>query len=266
MYLYVSSIYRNVSSCLYLYLYVYYLSCIHCVCQDPPNWVPGSRPVNSVVPPPANFTQKKSAFNRSEFEVFAHHTVGATGDKHGDRMLEWATNPKFKARRIRYTSMKTMGKKAVDLNIPAGVMSRDFTERADGSQRLVFFFRSLYDAIKQLANNSRFAGKQYTEFELVHTVGNKRKYGAINRGEMYEIAQGYAGPDTSPMPVFLSSDTTVICKKMGAHPIIRECPYTQTHMLVYVCICMYPHVLLMYSIVFLIYQYVSVCIWFWSIT
>ena len=249
-----------------LYLYVYYLSCIHCVCQDPPNWVPGSRPVNSVVPPPANFTQKKSAFNRSEFEVFAHHTVGATGDKHGDRMLEWATNPKFKARRIRYTSMKTMGKKAVDLNIPAGVMSRDFTERADGSQRLVFFFRSLYDAIKQLANNSRFAGKQYTEFELVHTVGNKRKYGAINRGEMYEIAQGYAGPDTSPMPVFLSSDTTVICKKMGAHPIIRECPYTQTHMLVYVCICMYPHVFLMYSIVFVMYWYLSVCIWFWSMT
>ena len=155
MYRYVSCIYQNVSSCICLYLYVYYLSCIHCVCQDPPNWVPGSRPVNSVVPPPANFTQKKSAFNRSEFEVIAHHTVGATGDKHGDRMLEWATNPKFKARRIRYTSMKTMGKKAVDLNIPAGVLSRDFTERADGSQRLVFFFRSLYDAIKQLANNSR---------------------------------------------------------------------------------------------------------------
>jgi hypothetical protein len=26
----------------------------------------------------------------------------------------------------------------------------------------------------------------------------------------------------SPVPIFLSSDTTVICKKMGGHPIIRE--------------------------------------------
>ena len=85
-----------------------------------------------------------------------------------------------------------MGTKAVDLNIPGGVMSRDFTEKADGSQRMVFFFRSMYDVIKQLASNSRFAGKQYTqpEFELVHTADRKRKYGAINRGEMYEIAQG----------------------------------------------------------------------------
>ncbi len=61
-------------------------------------------------------------------------------------------------------------------------------------------------------------------FEKVYSdsAGQKRKYGAINRGEMYEINQGYAGPDVSPLPVFLSSDATVICKKMGAHPIISE--------------------------------------------
>ena len=195
------------------------------VWQDAEGWVPGSRPVNSFVPPPAHHVPPKSPFNRSQFEVFAHHTVGGSGDAHGDKMLEWATNPKFKANRIRFTKMRTMGKKAIDLNIPGGVMSRDFTEKADGSQRLIFFYRSLYDAIKQLAKNSRNAGKQYTEFELVYTPGNKRKYGAINRGEMYEVAQARAGPDTSPMPVFLSSDTTVICKKMGAHPIICESFY-----------------------------------------
>ena len=64
-----------------------------------------------------------------------------------------------------------MGKKAIDLNIPGGVMSRDFTEPDDGPQRLVFFFRSLYDAIKQLARNTRFKGKQYHEFELLYTAG-----------------------------------------------------------------------------------------------
>ncbi len=62
-------------------------------------------------------------------------------------------------------------------------------------------------------------------FELVYIPGNKCKYGAINRGEMYEVAQARAGPDTSQMPIFLSSDTTVICKKMGAHPIICESFY-----------------------------------------
>ena len=81
---------------------------------------------------------------------------------------------------------------------------------------------------------TRFAGKQYTEFEMLHSPGNKRKYGAINRGTMYEIAQGYAGADTSPMPVFFSrgsdTGTTVICKKMAAHPIICECPYTNSEM------------------------------------
>ncbi len=79
------------------------------------------------------------------------------GDAHGDRLLEWASNPRFKADRICSAKIRTMGKKAVDLNIPGGVMSRDFTDKADGSQRMVFFFRSLYDAIKQLASNSRFA-------------------------------------------------------------------------------------------------------------
>ena len=238
---------------------MYALTCFHAVYQDPMAWVPGSRPVNSIVPPPANHTSKKSPFNRSEFEVFAHHTVGATGDKHGDRLLEWASNPQYKASRIRYSKMKTMGKKAIDLNIPGGVMSRDFTEPADGSQRLVFFFRSLYDAVKQLASNTRFAGKQYTEFEMVHTVGNKRKYGAINRGEMYESAQARAGADTSPMPVFLSSDTTVICKKMGTHPIICESACCM-QVYVYVCIVLYHVCICMYDTCIVLYLYVSVCI------
>ena len=98
-----------------------------------------------------------------------------------------------------------------------------FTEKADGCQRLVFFFRSIYDAIKELLRASRFRNRQYTEFEINFSAGQgrKRQYGAINHGEMYEICQEY-GPDVSPLPVFLSSDTMVICKSMAAHPIISE--------------------------------------------
>ena len=189
-------------------------------------WEPGSRPVNSAVPPPRNRVQQASSFNRSEFEVFAHHTTSAahSGDSNGDRLLEWATNPNFKAERVRYVRMRTMGKQAVKLNMPGGVLRKDFSEPADGAQRMIFFYRSLYDAVKQLLRSVRLAGRQHTGFEKVYSdsAGQKRKYGAINRGDMYEISQGYAGPDVSPLPVFLSSDATVICKKMGAHPIISE--------------------------------------------
>ena len=117
-----------------------------------------------------------------------------------------------------------MGKNAVKLNVPGGVLQKDLSEPADGAQRMVFFrvYRSLYDAVKQLLRSARLAGKQHTQFEKVYTVGQKRKYGEINRSEMYETSQSYAGPDVSPVPVFLSSDATVICKKMGAHPIISE--------------------------------------------
>jgi hypothetical protein len=38
--------------------------------------------------------------------------------------------------------------------------------------------------------------------EMVHTADCRCKYGAINRGEMYEIAQGNAGVYCSPMPEF----------------------------------------------------------------
>ena len=78
--------------------------------------------------------------------MLSHHTMGTglSGDAQGDSLLLWATNPKFKGDRIRFMKMKTMRKTAVKLNIPDGVQQRDFTERADGSQRMVFFFRSLY--------------------------------------------------------------------------------------------------------------------------
>ena len=206
--------------------------------------------MRSEVQKPQHQAEKPSPFNRSEFEVFAHHTMGAglSGAAQGDSLLLWATNPKFKGDRIRFMKMRTMRRKAVKLNIPDGVQQRDFTVRADGSQRMVFFFRSLYDAVKQLLRSSRFAGKQYTQFEKVYTSGQKRKFGAINRGEMYEISQAYAGPDVSPLPVFLSSDTTVICKKMGAHPIISECASN--------CISMYKTVFVCIHVVLCLNMYV----------
>ena len=98
--------------------------------QDEAEWEPGDRPVNSVVPPPPHAANKASPFNRSEFEVFATHITSAkhTGDANGDRLLEWVSHPKFRADRIRNVKMRTIGKKAVKLNISAGVLQKDFSK------------------------------------------------------------------------------------------------------------------------------------------
>ena len=47
-----------------------------------------------------------------------------------------------------------------------------------------------------------------------------------NTGEVYdrdsELAQLHAGKDVSPVPIILSSDATLLTKKLGGHPIICE--------------------------------------------
>ncbi len=175
--------YMHVYACICTYSCVYSHTCVRTRSPDG-SQVPNL--VNSVVPPPVDRAKTASPFNHSEFEIFSHHTTSATrsSDAQGDRMLECATNQKFRADRVRFSKMKTMGKTAVKLNIPAGVMQRDFTEKADGCQRLVFFFQSIYDAIKELLLASLLRNKQYTEFEMCYSAGlaRKRQYGSINSG------------------------------------------------------------------------------------
>jgi hypothetical protein len=99
-----------------------------------------------------------------------------------------------------------------------------FTEILDGCQRLFFYYRCLYDAIKELLRNARFASRQYTHAEIkpeYNSTGG-RAYSAFNTGEVYELAQLHAGKDVSPVPIFLSSDATLLTKKLGGHPIICE--------------------------------------------
>jgi hypothetical protein len=43
-----------------------------------------------------------------------------------------------------------------------------------------------------------------------------------NTREVYELAQVHAGKDVSAVPIFLSSDATLLTKKLGGHPIIYE--------------------------------------------
>jgi len=192
--------------------------------QGAGGWGPGMA-TDSVVDPPEQIGKRARAppaFTREETEAFSSYTQSRLGEKHADRMLEWASNPKFRSKNVRYGSIHTLAEHAIEEHIPDGVMKADFTEELDGSQRLIFFWRSLYDAIKELLRSCRFAGKQYTHAEIKYNRTGARAYSAFNTGEVYELCQLHAGEGVSPVPIFLSSDATLVSKKLGGHPIMCE--------------------------------------------
>jgi hypothetical protein len=89
---------------------------------------------------------------------------------------------------------------------------------------------------------------------------------------MYEISQGYAGRDVSPLPVFFSSDAMVTCKHMGALPIISDfnalsclciCILIQAkqyiHMHTYTCIYIYIHI--HSNVCICMYCWYGICMW-----
>ena len=70
--------------------------------------------------------------------------------------------------------------------------------------------------------NIRFAGQQYEHAEVKFKSSGARAYSAVNTVEVYEVGQMHAGEGVSPVPVFLSSDATLLSKKLGGHLILCE--------------------------------------------
>ena len=62
----------------------------------------------------------------------------------------------------------SLSRKAVKEYLPLGVQSADFTQKLDGPQKVIFYYRDLYDAAKELLKNPKFAGKQYTAYISLH--------------------------------------------------------------------------------------------------
>jgi len=239
--------------CIGMYLYVSAGICTHWetdiytyierkLPQGAGGWQPGMDTDSRVEPPRHSRKRERAppAFTREESEAFSSYTESRVGEKHADRMLEWASNPKYRSKNLRYGSIHTLAEHAIDEFIPDGVMKEDFTEALDGSQRLIFFWRCLYDAIKELLRNARFAGKQYTHAEIKYNSTGARAYSAFNTGEVYEVGQMHAGEGVSPVPIFLSSDATLVSKKLGGHPIMRESPIPLSGSW-HVLVCMYKY-------------------------
>ena len=189
--------------------------------------------MDSAAQQPERMRNRQSRFSRGEAEVMSTYTRSRVGEPHADRLLEWCTSPQYRAEQVRYSKIRTLSKNAVKTYVPDGIQREDFTEPLDGSQRLVFYFRCLYDAIKELLRNARFNGRQYTQAEVRFNPIGRRVYNSINSGKVFEAAQIHAGPGVAPVVVLLSSDATLVSKKTGGHPILSE---FMAHVLF--CICM----------------------------
>ena len=183
--------------------------------------MPGD-PINSTAQQPERMRNRQNRFTRGEAEVMSTYTRSRVGEAHADRLLEWCTSPEYRTEQVWYSKIRTCSKKAVNHYVPDGIQHEDFTEPLDGSQRLVFYFLCLYDAIKELLRNMRFADRQYTQAEVRFTPMGRRVYADINSGKVFEVAQIHAGPGVSPVVVLLSSDATLVSKKTGGHPILSE--------------------------------------------
>jgi len=140
--------------------------------QAAPQWLPGTK-VDSVVPPPRWVVERdarhETKFSREEAEVFVTYTEShkRPGESLGDRMLDWASCSQYNAQNVHSRKIRHLVKRAVDEFIPEDVERADFSEKLDGAQTMVFYFRCLYDAIKELLRNARFNGRQYTQAEVV---------------------------------------------------------------------------------------------------
>lgn len=151
----------------------------------------------------------------------------------GNRLVQWASNPEFRGRRVRQMQIRALTDEMVKQYAPEGVMEADFTEEMDGDQQIIFYYRDLYTCVIDLLQHPRFKARQYTRFSLVKDKDGHRVYGAFNTGEWYRIAQlrsngtapGDASIPVSPVPVFLSSDVTVARKSIQVWPIYCWCPF-----------------------------------------
>jgi hypothetical protein len=142
------------------------------------------------------------------------------GGSRGDQILEWAgnLNDAFQSRKILPLKMKSLQSKAVAEQVPVCVFCIDFTEPKDGAQKLIYDGRSLYEACKELLRNARFVGIQYVLADVVYDgLGRRNLAHSIRdrckRGAKDCRATSFASPD---IPY---CDTTMLCKKMGGHPI-----------------------------------------------
>ena len=161
-------------------------------------------------------------FSREATEVFSSYRESGVSERKGDNMLGWASHPKYQGGKMGFCRIRTLSKAAEKAYLPSGVQSANFTEKQDGAQKIIFYYRDLYEAAKELLKNPKFAGKQYTEAEIIINSAGLREFGAFNTARAFEAAQVYCGEGVSPISIFLSSDATLIGKRGGAHPIISE--------------------------------------------
>ena len=110
--------YQWVSVCIDMYRGTYWYI-IRKLPQGAGGWQPGMD-TDSRVEPPRHSRKRERApptFTREESEAFSSYTESRVGEKHADSMLEWASNPKYRSKNLRYGSVPDVQ----DMQVPQKV-------------------------------------------------------------------------------------------------------------------------------------------------
>lgn len=195
--------------------------------ESPDRIIAAAQP-SSVIPGRPRAADEECAFYREEIEAHATYTRTGMSRDEGDHMLRWARNQAYRARHIRFGSMRALCAAISKKYAPDGVKSVNFHEPRDGKQHVVLYYRSLLTCLKRVLANPRYAGAQYTSFRCLKTEDGVRVFGAFNNGNWYEFAHAKAqtlggGQPVSVVPYFMGSDCTVARKNMSIYPYFA-CP------------------------------------------
>ena len=166
-----------------------------------------------------------------------------------------------------------------------GTLSLNYKKLSTYLQNVVFGFSFLFfndahddrllekDSTAEAQVWSHHKRKYGLYYGALRILARMRKYGAINWGETYEIVQGYAGADSSLMPVFLGSNTTKICKDgCSQHDLLVPALNFCTHVCTYVHVSVYANdgCMYIYKLEIKMHKYkmshvyvcVSICVYF----
>ena len=147
----------------------------------------------------------------------------------GDDMLKWASNHAYRPQKLRFANSRGMVRKVCGKYVPEGVKGYNFHEPLDGKQNVMFYCRAILPCLRRILSRQKYAGNFYSRFRAVRDGDGYRIFGAFNTSDFYQFAYvtaqtkrigglGGLGDHVVPVPAFLSTDITVVRKRVSFYP------------------------------------------------
>ena len=133
---------------------------------------------SSVVPPQKRARFQKDQplkFSREATEAFSTYRESGVSKRTGDNLLNWASHPKYRGIRLGFSRIRTLSRQAERAYLPSGVKSADLTEKQDGAQKLIFYYRDLYEAAKELFEKNQLCRQAVHRIRDQHQMSSMQK-------------------------------------------------------------------------------------------